>query len=1188
MKNIFFEILVSGKKGFQFSQISKLNRRSFDLKWIFKIYLFFKKNLFYYKLSCKKLNGSIAILTHFENCRINLLRNLVAQNFFFSEISLQVLREIARQKKKGLYQYQLTKLLDLKSNYLHHIISKLVQLNLIKKNISVLKINSKKSNIITLKVKSKCLFSPRCKILRLKKKRHLVNYEKRMILLIVKTLVRQMDNILTEKTIKYGIAFLNKIPKEINKRKIHRIWQKIRQKCIKAGFFTINENGTKVTKIILNSNKIFFHNSIKKKLISPNISEKKLNSCDIRLLFHVCLPILIQKIFDLFHLLSVTSCFFLERFKGHISYKNIYNVLVIWNKSRDLTKTLQQIGRQKILHFQKESYYPQKKLNFAIESRCRTTEQTEHRQQTLISFIKSNFIPLQEIGKFMAIYEKKGLKKIDSKVVKRVVTQLIERKFLKLMKINIQCSTEKFKRIEIVLDQTLNTVKLKKIYHFLSLPFFPSRKRATYWKKQKHLFFNIIQKFHKSLFVYNSIFEPFVYLIIRTRKEITSLFLIEIFFLDKMLKQRRFFNNKTALIKLNRTLFIGSSFLINMRIKFNLNQTNFCFKNKIKLFSRPNLCDFRKTKILRRFLHLFFNDVFLCKSTWFSLKDEQNCKKINNFFSRFQEKISLVDNLPRMKENRFYEIMKTEYLFHFMQKLNFPHCNSEYRYKKKCLEEKRKILLKTKENWCQSQKWDCEFDTNIYAKFLSFSTINVINESAIFHNLKKFRRRIVKLSHLTNLKIAKVYSKKVNNTLLSIFIESSFLNFDFTIKRALEFPLNYYKFDVYSMMPWITKQKIFYKKNRDNRIQIKKNEFIFHINLFLRHFDYSFDFRLKLTRCISNMFFAKDMFNIFFEKFLCNNFVYQTKKTNETTFVQSDDPLAITFARKIPRTMKGVQSCANFAEKIILPHFLKDFSLFLKYEQNLFKIVPFFLNRFFSNKILTKIINCNSNRSKFTKKESTNTANFIELRIFMYLNNFLTKEKRFEYFYPKTKIFRNRIHFYTKLSTIAKIRVIRSINYDSDFVSQYIYHNLCKKHRLFFDVVNHWTRNKKFHLKSLSNFALHIFCTNSITSSFKKQANLLKTKKLGYIILSEIMKNPWINLKFLIQIIQTNRHKASFGLKIISALLISAKIGSKILTLKSNGYHRLFVKLNMNLLNILNFFSNSYFLYFPNLQKLIT
>jgi len=854
MNDLFCQIFLRGNRGIRLKKFFDFKSISKDLKFFFKVFEFFKINVVLFFLSSLHLNSNCFTICRWEKFRKKILGYFFSKNFNLSEGEIQILKEIGKKTKNGLFQYQLTKNLELKPNYMHHILNKLICFNLIKKFFCILNFNSKKSNAILLKpnIKYFSLFKKYTK-----KKEKLTNNEKETNLIkkLIKTVIRQKKNILTEKHLKYGICYLENIPKKVNKRQLHRKWQKIRERFKKANIIVLDKSGKKNIEIILNETikVVSKHSYLGNFHITSDILKKKMDTWEIAALFSFPVNYLIKKIIDFYENSGITAPILFQKFRGYQTYKAIYSNLHLFEKFRLIEKNLEQFGRQKILIFKRKKAYPENKKFFKIKDYskliCGVTNQTARRRIALLSWVKFHFIFLKDLGKKIALYEKKGLKKIDSKVIKRILQDLVNFDLLKIIKICAQVSWQKVKRFEFIVKQKPDQKQIKRIFYFLPLSFdiFKKKILTTNFQykinidKRPHISNNFFL-FSLQLKFLKKIFESILFTFFCLKRKF-----LEVKFLEDDIYHKctsRYFvkntleiNRNFLTINIEDVSFSYRCFFNNQQIKFVLSMEKF---NNFFLFWLWSVSLTLKKK---------FKASVISKNFIFSLKYIFN-KNFQYRKIKKQTKFFIKDSVLNIIESRF-PINCLNYLLE--KKCPVQLFRKKFTMKQKSIKFKERldnnffiILNSRKKNdiLLSRNKWDCELDVKFFSKYMEALNNTYPNFlTNFFKNSKSIRRRVNKLSSLTNIKAIVLFFKKLQFTLISNFLGKVSLNFSEFIKRSLEFPKFYFSFDIQKFKKTIEAKSFIYVKELNEIDKLQKNivkKKILHLKLTYLHMKKSF------------------------------------------------------------------------------------------------------------------------------------------------------------------------------------------------------------------------------------------------------------------------------------------------------------------------------------------------------------
>lgn len=921
MQSILNElILAKGKPGLKLSEIQEKYGSILDFKAMSLLFLKLKKTPYYFSANDIKYTKFCKISCRWEVFREVHLGNFVLNNPPLNEICSQILRKIFNSGPLGISQHTIGSELGLKSADIHHHINNLIKFQLVKKKNFTVKSKSKLNNIIQLK----------CKIFEnLDKKRYNCQEftnknEFSMINNLIKILSR-FEQTVKQKDLKYGT--MEKIDVGYReKRRFHRNWQKAKQKFFKAG---INLNKLIQKNLISNKKKVF-----RKKLKNTNIfifdeiswiNFNKTNIFITIISFLLSPEIQIKKIMDRNYYSGVSSPFFLEKFKGYVNYKTIQFILKTLGEKRYLSKTLEQKGRQRIIKYQKLI-----ELESEKEKKFKTgvTYQAANRRLILLSWVKSKVLLVKDLGRRIALKENKGLRKVDSKVIRRVLSDLIERNFLKIFKINIRVLNQKSRDIEVITRKEFDTTTFDFKGYLQDI-----HKTTNFMeKKQKtRKFFKFI-KSHSMVLVLN-LFSSWL-----NTNQLFS------FVSNDSVKMSNNWNNFIKLISLSRKKFLESQ----KKRKTKFYSRFFFTQNKFSL-------SFKKKKPLEKIF--FFLDYIILsekkpeiseKHQYLTIYQNLTKNKCYRSLDQFQRNIEIKRKILTRNRNKKLRDKSEGFLFFrkkYIKKFQKKIKNLVLKKKKNILEAK---LLEYKNFYfffvkliqikdfnisiLKVERWDSEIDINLLENFF-IKKFRLKKKNSFFSRKKTINRRLNGILRVENIKIAISYLNKYFK--FSHLGES--IHFPFTprniLKRCLELSPLEFCFNIQETTN-IENLKIIYSENfftdSLNKVslkqtyffeELKKNEFLTEKSLrkvnwilFLENY---WKFEVKLN-------FEKKIFRI--------NMNSSGKKRNEKKIEKN-------FMDNATKK-KGFLKTLIFegCRKIIL------FNFCLKFEDNLSHMIPFFLN----------------------------------------------------------------------------------------------------------------------------------------------------------------------------------------------------------------------------------------------------
>jgi hypothetical protein len=954
LKNIF----LNGKSGHYLINISQKIKRLKDLKIFEKIFEKFKNICFSFEiLFCTYKNCKI--LCYWEYSRQCSLGYGSFYKQSLSEISMQILREVGR-KKKGMFQTKLSKGLGLTSGEFGHHAKSLVKTGLIQKNQYFSKFLSSFAGLILLK-------STYLKTRKKVKINFLKIFEKfpkknpnNLVLKSIKIFVRAWFFI-EQKDLKYGIFYDLINFKNIDKKKIHRTWQKIRLILYKTGVL-IENNKIKIKKKSSEKglSKELVDKFFKKKysIVSNGNQEKLL------LMLKETPVIIIQNIMKKIKIPGISTPKLIEKTRGYIDLKNIQSTLKNFEKYHGFLKFYQQIGRQRILNYYNPNILRITDLkDLESDSVKIISDQNTKRKILLLKWIKSYILPVKDLGKKIALYEKKGLTKVDIKVIRRILSDLIKKNKLKIIKIYSQTNNTKPQEIEYVMKRNFKLKNLKmfpSILDFSELYYYRNPNNDCYRIKKES---NITSDHKIFLAIFFSFYthamyterpniyrkpkknEPFDYL--RIGFKINRCFLLT--------KKTKGFSD-LSILKLKKKKFN----FIQMVATFFRHISNF-FSTRYFLISEKYCClnvfIEKKKQINKKKSLILTNDFFFIFLKYFFQKIIFHIKVLikktqYNFKKKFYEKKSFCNK-------RFVTLDKNSFYIYFkpLKKI--------FSTKKKVLKQKyQKIKI----------KWGSQFDVNILENYFSKKSRKKISE---LNNNKKIilNRRLKGLMNLSNIKIALYLFKKINSLECSKLFCLIFRKFSFTIKKALEYPdfslfLNFTKIDY----------KFIFNETYMKTQNFFKNFFEIYLNTN----------QSSLNSCIlkkKNYFFLNLLFSriyssfglIYFKKNKKTNYIKNSQ--NKKIFEKQNNKINrfslnkiyrlinfFTYKLKKNRFFRNFQTPNTFIKILIIK---KQFIHFLvKYEKNA--------------------------ESKFIKRHKSKFGSNIEIRLFQKKANYEIFEQKFE------------------------------------------------------------------------------------------------------------------------------------------------------------------------------------------------
>ena len=1001
-------VLSKGKLGLKLSEFQEKYNSILDFKTMNLIFLKFKKTPYCFYSKEIHYNQLCRISCRWESLREECLENFILNNPQLNEICSQILRKIFESGPFGISQHTVGNELGLKSHDIHHHINNLIKFQLVKKKNFIIKSKSKLNNIIQLK----------CKIFEnLNKKKFLhQNFSSKGEFEIINKLIKifsRIDRSIKQKDLKYGT--LKKIDSENSeKRRFHRNWQKTKQKFFKAGI-----NLTKLTQknFIIDKKKIF------KKILSYkktfNYDEYwpknfyKMNILVTVISFILSPEIQIKKIIDRNYYSGVSSPYFLEKLNGYVSYKTIQFILKNLEEKRYLSKTLEQKGRQRIIRYRKW-------IEFELEKEKKfeagVTYQTSNRRLILLSWVKSKVLLVKDLGRKIALKENKGLRKVDSKVIRRVLTDLIEKNFLKIFKINIRILNQKSRNVEVITRKEFDTKTfdlnryLKDIHKNINI----SGEKKFHPILQRRRKYSIIL-FLDILFSLMKIYELLSY---KLKAKFNSLDNFNNFIILMLYRQKNFQGCK----KIRKTRFYSRYFFLQKKFFFKIQKKYLVEKKNFFIFNFKTLS--REKLDLGEKNQNFKISKDLTKSKYYHKTKQfiQTNEKVGNFLSiirkkNFNNKLKLYSFFSKkFLENTKKKVEKSL----LKKKKNFEEniFNSKLVRNGKSNFPVMKLIQSEdfKPSILNFEKWDSEFDINLLESFFIIK-FNFKKKDNLFLKKKPLDRRLNGVLAVENIKIAMSYLEKFFKFSLLRDIGVFHFNPRNILKRALEFSALEFCFNVQEIknIKNLRKNKIkkFFKncikkslKKRANFLKdTKKNEFtigkkFWKINWILFPENYWIS-EIKLN-------FQKTVVRI--EK--NSNKKKQSRKKIERNFLEN------TFKKKV--FLKEL--ILEFCQKSIFSNF------YLKFEENLSYMIPFFLNKISKKDLIFndlsystsnyKTVNDLNNEGKFSNPLEVRNRNSLSFYKKHFIDNrsLELNSKCFFWIYFKIK----KIGFFEKIKILTK------------------------------------------------------------------------------------------------------------------------------------------------------------------------
>ena len=924
-ENLKEKILSVGKTGIKLSIFKKKVKNKTDFKMLNFFFLKSKKKPFCF-LNCESRTNQLSRIS----CRWEVLRDEFLGNFVFSsprlnEICSQVLRKIFSSGETGIFQHTIGSELGFQTRDIHHHINNLIKTGLIVKKNYTIKTRSKINNAIRLK----------CKIFERQSKKHNLHLnflnmeEAKLINNLIKILTR-LDRQINQKDLKYGILICDNVFK-IERRRIHRNWQKIKQKFLKSNI----DVTLIVPKNLLNSDISFLEkDSIlnlttrKNKILERNY--RCIDKFQLISLFLISPEIQIKNIIEKNTKLGVSCPFLLEKFKGYINYKTIQTILKNLEEKKCLYTTLEQKGRQRIITYQKGI----KILNdYENKIKYGVTDQVANRRLVLLSWVESKILLVRDLGRKIAQKEKRGLRKVDSKVIRRVLGDLIEKGFLKIFKVNIQILNQKSKDIEVITKKNFDTSNFDFVSYLgkinRGLNKCPEKERKIVYIKKNNCEVNPLM------------LPSFIF----SRKAV-KIFLLENYIENKILLNLKFKNILNFLHRKILKLFPKKNvFRVSTRYFQQKKQININFRkssSKKTVFIYPIL----NSIIYKQHFHIkHLNQAKnLCHTrTIKKSKVLDQTKKICEKVYKFNP-ISIF-KLDDLKINFFhYASLFSSYNLVKVADVNFRKKNLDFTSKfhlTKLKYEKRFVFrpaLYYNNNihvsWYYNfEKWDSELDVTLIEIHL-IKKLEKTRKNFILKIRKNFIRRLNGILRVGNIKLAVSYF----NTFVHFKKTDASFKHSYTskkiLKRALELSVLNFCFKLEKIACLKKSEKCLKEVDFNNKLEKK-------FDLFEQKGNVNLNYLLNKIqeRIVSNthlwifnwIFFVnfplKSSFTLNFE----NNFLNSKRKTS--------DQGVTTRNRYLRKKYRPEFCCINSYQRIIACDF------YSKIEKGLSSVTPFFLNQ---------------------------------------------------------------------------------------------------------------------------------------------------------------------------------------------------------------------------------------------------
>ncbi|AEA39116.1 hypothetical protein CPARA_3gp458 (nucleomorph) [Cryptomonas paramecium] len=878
------------------------------------------------------------------SCFINLKANLRWKIFIFKKIGLSemtysylpsiskiILRKLIYSSKENIFQHKLNKIFNLSSSYMFHYLLVLFKFGLIKKYTCILILHLKLFSTVYVKLRLNSRF---------KQINHNQQWEKLIIkktsfFHLFKKTVKIMIRIkktLNFKKLKHGILINKKNFKTNYKHRIQKFWHKFWHKCFR---YNLNKTFPKM-KII--SQKTILENFNLRFFFPRKINTFYFKKFKNRLVafFFLRFESYIRKILIAKEKIVYNLLMFLNIFKGYINYKTLHFFLACLENFRGISKLTEQIGRQKILQF----YYTKKiiheKKTFQVSNIAeKTTQQVLKRRVMLLLWLKNSFLYVKNLGKKIAAFENKGLKRIDTKVVYRILSDLIRLGFVKIIKIYVQLYCKKIKMVEFIAERNNNILSFKK-----AISIFSQNIQQSICKYESE----------KKIFCYNNY-------------GCLSFKIETIFFLEKKIKKTSFTSKTLCILisKMKKNIqFLKNRFFLNLCFDFQKIYVLFILGlKKTHIFNYFDLK--KKINFLKNFLstksflirkRLVFNAFFY--------------NLLQKFYQINREKMNIIITGRFFLKDRFFDLIKksifSSYSEVFLSEKFFMY-KSEDNFKKKY----------------SVYKWDCEIDVKIYSYFVCFFLKkNKQNNYKKLAFLKQgfYKRRIGRLKLIPNMKTIYSFFEKTIKFSKALYFRNSIKHLYQTIKRSLEFPSNYFFLNIL-----VNKSTFFVQLTRNKfRVNCTKNVLCELNSKNIFYLIWKFFFKKIFSLC---NFIFKGFLIFFYQKFIFIHLHFLIFASKDFHFLKKKEKKSSNFFLKLKKSIFFYLFFTKlFKEKKVYSVLYKDLlkkKIFLDvYNENKLTITPFFvMNRFIYVQKFQK------------KKEKTS----MEIRIF-FRNLYTSCEKK--------------------------------------------------------------------------------------------------------------------------------------------------------------------------------------------------
>jgi len=788
-QNFVKRIIFKGSDGLKFDNLQMKYSMKIDLKLYERILNTIRKLKSVFKISSVEFKKCL-IYCHWEFARQILICNNISSKKPISIISFQILKEIG--KKNGvLTQLELSKSLKISSGEIHHHLINLIRLGFVKKKNIFLKSINNVSNILSLNPIFHDTFNKKMSIK--KQSRH--NFTKNFLRIFCR-----FNFTMEQKNLKYGIFSKILLYKKIQKKRLHRIWQKVRYKITRFGF-PIND-------IVSRPKLIISEKEEERKEISRNKNTKIYNMNQCIFVYSQTYTKIIQNIINKFDKQGVSIPFVIEKTRGQIHYKNIQNMMKNLEKNYGFIKFNSQSGRQRILHYcnsvNKLSSVIEKLSDQKKNVKNVNLDQNIKRKKLLLKWIKNFIIPVRDLGKRVASFEDKGLRKVDSKVIRRILSDLILKGHIRIIKIIHPINRNRSEEVEYIIKKDFNLRSLcifnKSVNITDSIFSKPNRKFKLYiFFKEKFKNLNLLktQFRHLHFFIFHLIYK-------------IAGFLGKGMYKDFRYKKSNFFKyNRIFTIRQIRKIIYISSKKFHER-KFKIRYTT----KLMPLESKPR--SFISCLYFYSFEKLFIKKIIKKKNKY----DKQNfrAEKILNYAYLFIKnflfhKTNLFSRDSKNTNKKLFILVKNNGIG--LYKENRP--ISQYVY---CLNTVilKKIFRKGVFFEKKNIKWNSEIDVQLIEKNLSSKS----NHGEVRYRKKKnfssMKRRNKGLYNLSNVKIIHLMLEKAKIRVNSFFMHYSINKTTFVFKKCLEYPEA--KFNI----RWRKIEKL--KKNLMNFTKINRNQII--------------------------------------------------------------------------------------------------------------------------------------------------------------------------------------------------------------------------------------------------------------------------------------------------------------------------------------------------------------------------